>query len=187
MGPSRQRPAGERQGWELWVACALPRSSDNSWHCSCPAGSHHPAGQVERTSLEPRGGVGRPVLCSDLNTLVNLLEWGLRFRISNKLTDAVGTADPRTTLTIDLSQGCTVCGFQACICGRPAAAVYRGLDGCYLLPVLGEEGGSRGIRSEKKKRLHSANFLGHLCPSAPFKASIPCRASLRLPPPPSPF
>lgn len=114
-------------------------------------------------------------------------EWGLRFRISNKLTDAVGTADAGTTLPIDLSQGCTVCGFQARICGRPAAAVHRGLDGHYLLPVLGEEGRSRGIGSEKKQRLRSANFLGHLCPSAPFKASIPCKASLRHPPSSKPF
>lgn len=114
---------GGEAGPEALGGVSAPNGADNSWHSSCQDGSHHPAGQAGRTSLEPRGGMGRPVLCSDWNTLESPgsvtcrsdsagREWGLRFRISNKLTDAVVTTDARTTLPIDLSQGCTVCGFR---------------------------------------------------------------------------
>ena len=44
------------------------------------------------------------------------LERSLKFCISNKLTDAVGTTDLDHMDQVSLE--CVVCRFQACICGR---------------------------------------------------------------------
>ena len=71
----------EKHTLKLGVRCEMgalggvsaPSGTDNSWHGSCPDGSCHPAGQAGRTSLESRGAMGRPVLCSDWNTIVSLL------------------------------------------------------------------------------------------------------------------